>query len=430
MKKTSAAQTKIAIQDQQGRTVRVFLPQESQSLIVLNLHTGRIELADSTIKYIEENIPFKEIGKIRDAKSQAPIQLAQGLTLRVTEEIVDVTESQRLAEEGDEKKLFYMLKMSALVHGIILALFLATWGIYEKWLNPEQEIQVVTISPTPELIKPRKEAPKMVIPSRKIVTPKSGAVLPNKQAKFKNKPQKVAGLNNKNSKSRAGVGRMGPPGVNLKNSEVLLTLSQYNKAQGKSGGLNLAADPNTAHAGWGRGSQPGYRSMPGVGMNLGPGPNGPAGGGGSGAGGGLGAVGYNTRGRASGNGGYGTMAVKGSADFSVDGLEGEAEIEGGGGLTSEQIDAVIKRHLGQVRACYESGLQVSPGLQGRVAVSFVIAGNGRVSQSKIAHSSLRHSGVEGCINQRLRSWKFPKPLGNVNVKVLSYPFVLERLNRG
>jgi hypothetical protein len=56
-------------------------------------------------------------------------------------------------------------------------------------------------------------------------------------------------------------------------------------------------------------------------------------------------------------------------------------------------------------------------------MNFVIAGSGAVSSAKVGKSSLGNSQVEGCIENKMLNWQFPKPVGGVNVKV-NYPFVL------
>ncbi len=88
---------------------------------------------------------------------------------------------------------------------------------------------------------------------------------------------------------------------------------------------------------------------------------------------------------------------------------------------------MINRHIGEVIYCYEKGLQVQAGLSGRVGVKFTINGSGIVSVASVASSSINSAQVEGCVLNKLRGWKFPKPVGGVNVKV-QYPFVLKRVN--
>ncbi|MCB0357100.1 MAG: AgmX/PglI C-terminal domain-containing protein [Bdellovibrionales bacterium] len=133
---------------------------------------------------------------------------------------------------------------------------------------------------------------------------------------------------------------------------------------------------------------------------------------------------YNTRGQGGGQSGYGKIAIGGSEGIYSAPLNEEALIEGG--LDRSQIDAVIKRNIGQITYCYERGLQKEPQLSGRVAIRFIIAPSGSVSLAKVHNSSLKSKSVEGCMVAKLKSWTFPKPYGNVNVKV-TYPFSLRRV---
>jgi TonB family protein len=94
-----------------------------------------------------------------------------------------------------------------------------------------------------------------------------------------------------------------------------------------------------------------------------------------------------------------------------------------GSLDKEIIRRVVRRHLNEIRYCYQVELQHQPELKGRVVVQFTIASTGQVVLSKINSSSLNNSGVEQCIVQAVRRWAFPKPKDGGMV-VVSYPFVL------
>jgi hypothetical protein len=87
------------------------------------------------------------------------------------------------------------------------------------------------------------------------------------------------------------------------------------------------------------------------------------------------------------------------------------------------IQATIAKYLSQVRACYEDGLRTNPGITGLVAMDFQIGPAGNLNYANVARSSLGNAKVEGCIATRMLTWKFPKPLGGVSVKV-NYPFLL------
>jgi TonB family protein len=139
--------------------------------------------------------------------------------------------------------------------------------------------------------------------------------------------------------------------------------------------------------------------------------------------------GYGTRGLGGGGSDdYGSRKIRASSGESIlTPLTEEAYIQGG--LSADQIEAVIRRNLGQVAYCYEKGLQKEPSLSGRVAVKFVINPSGSVKNAKIFSSSLDSRNVESCIVSKLRSWRFPQPVGNVSVNV-TYPFDLRRAGSG
>ncbi|MCA2958730.1 MAG: AgmX/PglI C-terminal domain-containing protein [Silvanigrellales bacterium] len=132
--------------------------------------------------------------------------------------------------------------------------------------------------------------------------------------------------------------------------------------------------------------------------------------------GGLGAGGLGGTGNAAGPGGAGGK-IKASA---VVVPEGDPAVEGS--LTKEEIEAVIRANLAQIKACYERFLQGNRNLAGRVTTNFVIGGDGRVNSANIASSDLGSPGAEGCMAGAIRRWKFPLPRGGGVVSV-KYPFV-------
>lgn len=101
---------------------------------------------------------------------------------------------------------------------------------------------------------------------------------------------------------------------------------------------------------------------------------------------------------------------------------GEADVRGS--LSAEVIRRVIRRHINEVRFCYEQELAQRPDLGGRVTVSFIISGTGAVQTASVANTTMNNARVEGCITQAVRRWTFPAPDGGGVVGV-NYPFVLE-----
>jgi len=172
------------------------------------------------------------------------------------------------------------------------------------------------------------------------------------------------------------------------------------------------------------------------GRNFGFGGLGPNGTGRGGGGFGLGTIGQGrlgTIGSGAGNGsgnGYGD----GVGDFGnrhphpVPTIHtGTADVHGA--LSAEVIRRTIRRHVNEVRFCYEQELSSRPDLAGRVTVSFIIGQTGAVMSSGVMQTTLNNARVESCIVQAVHRWTFPAPDGGGVVGV-NYPFVLDSAGPG
>jgi TonB family protein len=92
-----------------------------------------------------------------------------------------------------------------------------------------------------------------------------------------------------------------------------------------------------------------------------------------------------------------------------------------GGLDGDTIQRVIRRHLDEIKYCYNSiGLPTNPKLRGQVKVFFSITIQGTVKDAQIQSTSLGHPGTEACILSAVRRWRFPRPEGSMPLVV--YPF--------
>lgn len=138
------------------------------------------------------------------------------------------------------------------------------------------------------------------------------------------------------------------------------------------------------------------------------------GGRGGGRGPGAGVSGY-------GAGGGASVAGQGTGLVSV-GNDGVGVSEG---LTKDEVGKVIREHMAEVRYCYDSALLRSPGLEGKLLLSFVVKSYGGAVGAKVKESS-GDRGLDDCIVSRLVKWKFPKPRGGVDVGI-SYPFIFKSL---
>jgi TonB family protein len=93
-----------------------------------------------------------------------------------------------------------------------------------------------------------------------------------------------------------------------------------------------------------------------------------------------------------------------------------------GALDKSLVDAVIKRHMNQIRHCYQRQLSRDPSLAGKVTVRFIIGKTGQVQKATVKSSSLGSAAVESCIAERFLRFRFPPPKGN-GIVIVSYPFL-------
>jgi FHA domain len=150
------------------------------------------------------------------------------------------------------------------------------------------------------------------------------------------------------------------------------------------------------------------------------------GGGGTGEGTiGLGNLGTIGKGGGGGSGsGYGRGAggLGGRRAHAPDVVPGTAQVRGS--LDKEIIRRIIRRHLNEVKFCYEKELMKKADLYGRVMIQFTISGTGQVVASVVQNSTMNNPSVEQCIAGAVRRWEFPKPQGG-GIVIVSYPFVLK-----
>ena len=94
-----------------------------------------------------------------------------------------------------------------------------------------------------------------------------------------------------------------------------------------------------------------------------------------------------------------------------------------GGLTAEEINRIVRARKGVFRACYQTELNRSPSLGGKLIISFQIGGDGVVKSAKISGgSSMRNDSVESCVRANIMRLKFPAKGGLANV---NYPFLFQ-----
>lgn len=371
---------KLVLENGDNKVARVFHWDGAAAHVICREDTRRIEL-HSELEVLNANkIHYKKLAEIDPREiHRTPVSIGKNVRLRLAQSVDDVEMSPTLAR--DNQKTIVSVVIAVFVLSGAFIGFLGSLPKDNLALKEELKQQVVQIV--------KKMQPKE--------TPKTQIVKPDATVKVNT------------AKKFNGIKRLG----------ALAVLGSLNSGKQK-GGLNLNAVNTTAGPGLGGtggsgGVQTsiyakGITSAPlGAGQNI-------AGGGG-----------YGTKGKGGGQAGYGKLSMVGSAGNMPVPLGREAIIEGG--LDLDMVSDVIRRNMGQIRFCYEQGLQLDPSLAGRVGVRFVISGSGQVKLADVENTTLNSKQIEECIVMRLKSWKFPLPDGGVDVKV-SYPFSFKRTGNG
>ncbi len=407
---------RFVLENKNGEVVRTFSIAGDELYLVYRHDTRRVEVVANTKDLEKKGVSYDLLKRTStNTVIQQSIVLENGAKFRFAKEIDKTVASVNLPEDSEEQeKIIY--KYTALAQiGTMLAILVAGLLIEPLFTDKPEETIITVI---PQTIIPKREK-LTVAPSMKKVTPVKKVATKRVEAPTKPVIKRLPPTVSTNRKENAPLRTK----VQVEYVGALGVLGGMKNGSKNSSGFNAKALNDSRGSSWsgaGTGGSGGMeRAIPGKGLVASvAGSGGPVQGGG----------GYGTRGKAGGGRpGYGSMNMGGTAAAYFEPVQEEALVEGG--LDKDQIAAVINRHIGEVIYCYEKGLQVQPGLSGRLAVRFVIGGNGIVSTAGIASNSLNDGQVENCIVNRLRGWKFPKPVGGVNVKV-TYPFVLKRVSQG
>lgn len=374
---------KLILENNDGKAVRSFFVNAEEAFVITRHDTKRVEVHASLERLENEKIKFETLGSIKKSETDKVLLIGRHGRLKYVNEVSEVIRDDRYQKESSRS--WYGSLGIMVIGGIIFATFLQTRSVETVAVEQELKQQMVKI------VKHMPPRPKPAASARAV-----------ERAASEPQPQAA-------NRKTASIKRMG----------ALSVLGSMKSGQ-QRGGLNLGAANTTAGPGLGgtQGSGGVQTTLYGKGLVAAP----------LGAGSNMeGGGGYGTKGKGGGQAGYGQLSLIGSAGTASVPLGREAIIEGG--LDRDLIDGVIRRNMGQIRFCYEQGLQADPALGGRVAIGFTIGANGQVKAAGIESTSVGSKVVEDCILLRLRSWKFPLPEGGVDVKV-SYPFVLRRAGQG
>lgn len=371
---------KLVLENEQNKVTRTFHWDGQLAYVICREDTRRVELHSELGGLDADKIYYRQLAVVDpQVISKQPISIEGRSRLRLVEKVDGALAESMPVEKEDKRIFYYALALVLLLNFSFMGLLFTA---PKEVANNEEVIQQVV-----QIVK--KIPPKEVKPQ--IITKDTATVKADVKKRFD------------------GIKRLG----------ALAVLGSLDNSKQK-GGLNLNAVNTTAGPGLGGtgGSGGVQTSIYAKGIT-----SAPLGAGANMAGGG----GYGTKGKGGGQAGYGKLSMVGSAGNMPVPLGREAIAEGG--LDMDEISEVIRRNMGQVRFCYEQGLQGDPSLAGRVGIRFVIGGNGQVKLADVENTTLNSKQIEECVVQRLKSWKFPLPAGGVDVKV-SYPFAFNRTSNG
>jgi TonB family protein len=97
----------------------------------------------------------------------------------------------------------------------------------------------------------------------------------------------------------------------------------------------------------------------------------------------------------------------------VEGQGQAVENASGGGVTSEQndaIDAVFRRKAAELQSCWQEEYEKTKnrGLQGSVTVGLTVKPSGKPSDVRILKSSIGSPNIEQCVVKDISGWNFPE----------------------
>lgn len=232
--------------------------------------------------------------------------------------------------------------------------------------------------------------------------------------------QGVEGVNN-NKASGVNLEKLGlGVGKVLNKTGPGAIQTTFQSASGGAGGGAGSGAKTYGMGGAGSGKSLGLAGAGGAANNFGSGSGGD--GSGQGGSGGFGGSGGGPGFGSGSGGGQGGRGGGGRANVTIP--PGDPSVSGG--LTAQEIMAVIRAHLNEIRHCYEQLLQRSPSASGKISVNFVVGLSGNVTRVSVAEATLNDSVMRGCVTGRIQRWNFPKPRGGQPVDV-NYPFVFNPL---
>lgn len=97
-------------------------------------------------------------------------------------------------------------------------------------------------------------------------------------------------------------------------------------------------------------------------------------------------------------------------------------------LDPSVVEEAIRRHLPQIRHCYERRLALLPALGGKLLVAFTIEADGYVGHVGIAQDTLGDPETAACVRERFAKIRFAAPKGG-GIVAVRFPLLFESAGR-
>lgn len=88
-------------------------------------------------------------------------------------------------------------------------------------------------------------------------------------------------------------------------------------------------------------------------------------------------------------------------------------MSGPGKIDASTVESVFRRRKSAIQMCYERALKVNQSVEGKVSIRFTIGAAGTVTDISVVENSTGDSGIGSCIAEKVRSWPFPQPEGEL-----------------
>jgi hypothetical protein len=100
-------------------------------------------------------------------------------------------------------------------------------------------------------------------------------------------------------------------------------------------------------------------------------------------------------------------------------------LSGEGKLETQEVQRVMRAHLGELQYCYEKQLRRDPTLHGKIVVRWTVDERGRVVDAKDRGSTVKSPDAIQCVLSKIRRWRHPKPRGGF--VIVDHAFIFNTL---